>query len=80
MSKTDDVMLAIGRLQGAIEEGFKNTDANFARINGSLGKQDGRIRTLETFKDQAAGKITVIASIFGFCAAILGAWITSWMR
>ena len=36
--------------------------------------------TLETVKDRAAGKITLIGKRFGFRAAILGALIASWIR
>ncbi|MCP6719749.1 MAG: hypothetical protein KJI72_00265 [Patescibacteria group bacterium] len=44
----NEIMRAIGHLEGTVKEGFKNTENHFKSINGKVERHDKEINALKT--------------------------------
>jgi hypothetical protein len=67
MDRDDQIMLFLGEMKGDI----KALLAGQEKQNGRLVKHDEAIAALNTFKDNAGGKMTVIGSMWGVVSGIL---------
>ncbi len=69
---SDDIILAIGQLQGKVEEGFDNIKE---KLKGHTGRMDGhneRIRKIEGRQSYMLGGVAVLAG---------GAsWMATWLK
>lgn len=57
-----EMMRAIGRLEGKLEEGFKGVQTRQDIANHRVGKLEDRVNTLESDVAVSKGKLTVIVS------------------
>lgn len=72
----DDVILAIGRLEGKVETGFDGVKQRLDYANGRLNKHDEKIQALQSFQDKLVGKQTALSAASGIVFGLLGAWIS----
>jgi len=70
----DEILRAIGRLEGAMTEGFKAIHARQDVANGKLIKHDEKIDELESYRDQLKGRVAVIAGGVGFVGSLVVVW------
>lgn len=61
MDSKDEIMRAIGRMEGTIAEGFKSTHQRLDTVNGRLGKHDDAISTLKIKLSYAKGRASIYA-------------------
>ena len=73
----NDVMRAIGTLEGKLQEGFEGIHRRQDTTNGRLDKHDDRLGDLEGWKNQQVGRITVIGATVGVIFGLIGAFIQS---
>lgn len=67
----EDIMRAIGRLEGKVDEINSRLDT----LNGSQKKQDDKIDSLESWKDQLTGKIAIISVFVAGAVSLFFAFI-----
>jgi len=56
-----EIMFSLGNLIGKVDGINQRLDS----LNGRIGVNTGRIHSIESWKDNLIGKITVIVAIFG---------------
>lgn len=72
----DDVMLAIGRLEGKVDTGFGAINQRLDTVNSRLNKHDDKISGLQSFQDKLVGKQTALSAAAGIVFGLVGAWIS----
>jgi len=69
MKTQDQILKAIGKLEGKIDGIDKQIDDGFKRVNSSLGRHDERINENEHKVDTMTGKATVVGALLGLIGA-----------
>lgn len=72
MERHDDIMRAIGMLEGTVTEGFKSTHQRLDVVNGRLGKHDEKIGKLESAESFRKGQMVFISLITGTVLSVVG--------
>lgn len=67
----DELNRILGKLLAEVE-GINN---RLDRVNGRLDKHDDKVNTLESFQDNATGRMTIIGAVTAFAVGILGSWV-----
>lgn len=65
----DEILRAIGRIEGRMEGLDTKMTEGFSRINGRLGKHDDAIAALISTEDQRKGKSEITGGVWGFITA-----------
>ena len=68
----DNMMMAIGQLQGQVSEGFKGVHQRQDNTNGQLKKHEDRINILEKSQDRADGLKMSWREILGWVTGVGG--------
>jgi hypothetical protein len=55
MESNDDIMRAIGRLEGELQEGFSGIHTRQDITNGRIAKTEDRVSSLETSRAETVG-------------------------
>ena len=61
----NEIMRAIGNLEGTVTKGFESVDKNFTGVNKLLEKYDTDIDKLQEDSAQMKGKAAMIGGIIG---------------
>ena len=73
----DDIQRSLGRIEGKVEEGFKNINKRLDGVNDSLKTHDTAINDLQTFKDETKGEAKGVIKIASIGGAIAGGFVTA---
>jgi hypothetical protein len=78
----NDVMRAIGKLEGSLASGFDAVNKRLDISNGRLNKHDEHISSLEETRSEAAGRSSAfswtsstLAGLLGLAAGLIGSFI-----
>jgi len=61
----NEIMRAIGRLEGKVEEGFKSTQQRLDAINGRVNEHDRKINKVQNEVTDIKSKAAVIGGVIG---------------
>lgn len=66
-----EIMRAIGRLEGKVEEGFRSTNGHLGTLNGKVADHERRLGILDVSDGQQNLKFGIIATVVGFVSSVL---------